>query len=234
MMRIRDTGLATILLLAVAAVPAQAQSAAGKNKDGTFYCDNTAAEATVRTLTDGDFALNYSFSMFGTASGVHYARGAEGMFDETPPSLSLFYSARMDSKGKMEDFSAITVSADLGIYVPGRERPEDGLTVLIEAGGLRSPALKLSTTAIDDNGIGAVFAAPSNSIDDRDVEGSWEGVDALAAAIAENGATLSVMEKGLPIASVQIPARDVARHRAGALAYSARALPLLKQGKCPA
>jgi len=220
--------------LTFAAMPAQAQRAADKNEDGTLYCDDPVQEVTVRTLNDGDFAINYSFSMEGRSSDVHYARGASGMFDGSAPSLSLYYSARMDRKGKMEEFSAITVSVDIGVFAPGRERPSDGLTVVIEAGGLRSPPLTLSTYAIEGNGVGAVYASPTNAMDDKDVEGSWEAVGDLADAIVENGATVSVMEKGLPIASVLIPARDVAKRRPAALAYSARAFPLLKQGKCPA
>jgi len=229
-----------ILILAAAAAafattPAGAQKAAQSNDDGTLFCEDLKLEVAIRTLPDGSYAINYSQGLHGLPGDILYAKGFEDMLGEAAPRITLFYSGKLSDNGALGGaFDAFAIGGQFGPYADGHERSPGAIRVLIEAGGLRSPPMTLSTTARDHDNVNAAVVAPGNSLDANDVESDWDSVGALADAVVKNGATLSVLENGRLIANVKIPAGDAAAHRPAVLAYAARTLPFLKQGKCPA
>lgn len=233
MKRMQMTAIAAVALIAAAA-PAPAQKAAAANPDGTHFCEDLDLDVAIRGLPDAGYAINYSVSLRGAPAEIRYARGTEDLFGVIDPRITIFYSGRLGDDGKLSGtFDAFAVAGQFGPYVEGRVRAPDGVRVLIEAGGLRSPPLTPSTISRERDNVSAALVAPGNALDANDVSSDWDTVGALADAVVSNGGTLSLLEKGRPIANVKIPAGDAAAKRPAILAYAARTLPYLKQGKCP-
>ena len=79
----------------------------------------------------------------------------------------------------------------------------------------------------------AALVAPLNSIDSNDTEVEWDRVGALADSIVKRGGMITLTENGRVLATVQIPPSDPQKGRPEAIAYSQKAMPFLKDGRCP-
>ncbi|MEZ0244866.1 MAG: hypothetical protein ACAH11_15940 [Sphingomonas sp.] len=218
--------------LAFAAAPTSAQRTAKANEDGTLYCSN--AETTVRELPNGGHAVNYSQALNGDPGKIRYAEGVPVLFDIPSPVVDLFYSAKWDdAAGAPEYFSASTITGTFGSWERGRERPADGLRIVIESGGLKSPPLTVATAARDGGYLSAALVSPRNALDDNDTEVEWDRVGALADSLIKRGGTLTLTDNGRVIATVQIPPSAPEAGRPAAVAFAVKALPFLSEGKCP-
>jgi hypothetical protein len=229
------TAFAVIAMLA--ALPAQAQQSkpADKDLEGHLYCNS--AGAGLRETGDGGYKVGLNLSYHGDIAGAVYPAGSSRLFADHPELksyVSLYYEFPLGADGNPRgrpEPSSMSVSS--GRFAGPRLEPMESLTLQVKAGDLLSRPIGLNS-AFYNIALVAGEAAPPGSSNPYDTEWPRSQFDALVMAFENSERWILISQHGKEVARIPVPRRDITGERDRMIAYVRSAVPLMKQGKCPA
>lgn len=230
--------LRTILTMIalLAALPAQAQTQpAVKDGDGHLFCNNSKG-ADLRETGEG-YKVNLVFEHLGDAPNAIYPAGGQKLFGpqtELRAYVSVNYEFLLGPDGNPRARpEPVRLALATGRFAGPRLEPLESLTLQLRAGDITSGPFRINSAYYNIALVGGE-AAPPGSSNPYDTEWPRSVFDPLVMAFESKERWILLSQNGKEVARIPVPQRDISAERDAHIAYVRAAVPLLKQGKCPA
>lgn len=215
---------------------AHAQKAAERDTAGHFYC-NSGNGVDLRETGDGGYKVDLAFEHKGDAAAAVYPTGSARLFApgaELGPFVSINYEFHLGGDGTPLDRPRpVRVSVSTGRFAGQRLEPLESLVLQLRAGTVTTPPITLNEAYYNIALVGGEIG-PAGSENPYDFELSPKALGELVLAFESGERWIMLAQNGAEVARIPVPRRDIASERNRGIAWVRAALPLMREGKCPA